>query len=229
MTGDAVLFDLDGVLADSRGPVVRCVNAALEALGHGARPEAEVERIIGPPTKVGFGGLLGAAPESATVAEAVDAYRALYEDALWETPCYTGVPEAVRALGERRLLGVATSKPLRYALPVLEAIGLADAFAVVAGPQPDGPDDKHAMVAQALDRLGGVVAMIGDRRFDMEAARAHGLLAVGVTWGFGSRDELRRAGADVLVDRPAELAAALRAPRADTPRPLPGIPPDRGV
>ncbi|MGI8624098.1 MAG: HAD hydrolase-like protein, partial [Solirubrobacteraceae bacterium] len=94
---------------------------------------------------------------------------------------------------------------------------------------PDGPDDEYARGAQVRDRLGGVVAMICDRRFDMEAARAYGLLAVGVTWGFGSRDELRRAGADVLVDRPAELAAALRAPRADTPRPLPRIPPDRGV
>ncbi len=51
--------------------------------------------------------------------------------------------------------------------------------------------------------------MVGDRHVDMEAARAHGLRAVGVTWGFGTAEELRAAGADVLVDTPAELPAAV--------------------
>lgn len=214
MARDAILFDLDGVLADSRRPIIDCVNAALSELGHGTRPEEEVERTIGPPTTVGFGQLLGADPGSDVVAEAVAAYRALYVDALWETPSYPGVPEVVRALAEDRVLGVATSKPRRYAEPVLEAIGLADAFAVVAGPVEGGPDDKLSMVVEAAGHLGGAGVMIGDRHYDIEAARTEGLYAIGVTWGFGSAQELREAGADELVDEAAALLdAATRASR----------------
>jgi phosphoglycolate phosphatase len=51
--------------------------------------------------------------------------------------------------------------------------------------------------------------MVGDRHVDMHAARSHGLRAVGATWGFGGADELREAGADVLVDAPADLPAAV--------------------
>ncbi len=228
MTADAVLFDLDGVLADSRRPIIDCINAALVAVGLPPRPEAEVERTIGPPAPVGFSELLGLASDSATVTEAIRHYRALYVEALWDTPSYPGVPQAVRALAEERLLGVATSKPLRYAEPVLEALGLADAFAVVAGPVEDGPDDKHAMVAQAVERLGGAAAMVGDRRYDMEAAVAHGLAAIGVTWGFGTRQELLDAGAQALVDQPADLLAVARRLSRSTPRAIPQTPPIGG-
>ena len=210
----ALLFDLDGVLADSRRPIIDCVNAALEALGMDARPDAEVEPIIGPPTEIGFGALLGVAPEDPLVDRAVSEYRARYVHALHDTRSYPGVPEAVRALAKDHLLGVATSKPRRYALPVLEAIGLAPLFAYVAGPEPGGAHDKHAMVAEALAALPDAVAMVGDRRYDMEAARGHGLRAIGVTWGFGPREELEAAGAQDLVDdADALLAAATDASR----------------
>jgi phosphoglycolate phosphatase len=115
----------------------------------------------------------------------------------------------VRALSADHLLGIATSKPRRYALPVLEALGLAPLFAYVAGPEPGGPSDKHAMVAEALAALPTATTMVGDRRYDVEAARAHGLRAVAVTWGFGTRDEL--APADVLVDDAGRLLAVLSA------------------
>lgn len=203
----ALLFDLDGVLADSRRPIVDCVNAALAALGLETRSEADITAIIGPPTEIGFADLLGVAPDDPLVDRAVREYRARYSRALHATPSYPGVPEAVRALARDHLLGVATSKPRRYALPVLEAIGLAPLVAYVAGPEPGGPDDKHAMVAEAVAALPDATAMVGDRRYDVEAARAHGLRAVAVTWGFGTRDEL--AGADVLVDEPAALASAV--------------------
>lgn len=205
----AILFDLDGVLADSRRPIIDCINAALAALGLPERTDAEVTPIIGPPTEIGFGELLGVDPGDPLVGRAVREYRARYARAMHATRSYPGVPEVVRGLGEARLLGVATSKPRRYALPVLEAIGLAPLFAYVAGPEPDGPNDKHAMVAEALGALPDAVAMVGDRRFDMEAARAHGLRAIGVTWGFGTPEELEAAGADVLVGDAGSLRAAL--------------------
>jgi phosphoglycolate phosphatase len=199
----AILFDLDGVLADSAGPIIACVNEALAALGLPRRTDGEIKAIIGPPMDVGMGALLGLAPEDPQVERAIAEYRARYEEGLKATPTYPGIPEVIEALAGDHLLGVATSKPRRYALPTLEAVGLAPRFAYVAGPEPGGSHTKDAMVAEALAALPTATTMIGDRRYDIEAARAHGLRAVGVTWGFGSRDEL--ADADVLVDAPHEL------------------------
>jgi phosphoglycolate phosphatase len=198
------------VLANSLDPVVRCVNRALVELGHGERTAAEIRPIIGPPTEIGFGGLLGLPPESKAVARAVKAYRALYVDGLWDTPPYPGIVDVVFTLAETRRLAVATSKPLVYANPVVEALGLTDAFDVVVGPERGGDQSKAKQIAGALDALGEPAsAMVGDRSYDIEAAKEFGLLAVGALWGFGSREELEAAGADVLVAEPAELLQIL--------------------
>ena len=205
-----ILFDLDGVLANSRRPTIDCVNGALEALGYEPRPDPEVEPFIGPPTEVGFATLLGVPEDGPVVARAVREYRARYAHVLHETPSYPGVPEVIAGLSEEHLLGVATSKPRRYALPVLEAIGLAPRFAYVAGPEPGGPNDKEAMVAEAMRALPGAAVMVGDRSYDMAAANALGLRAIGVLWGFGGREELLAAGAHELVEDAAALRARLR-------------------
>jgi phosphoglycolate phosphatase len=221
-----LLFDLDGVLADSRGPITSCVNRALVATGHEPRPVDDLLGFIGPPATVGFAELTGAPPDSEEVAACVTAYRAAYAEALHETTTYPGIPAAVEALARDFRLGVATSKPRRYAGPVLEAIGLAGAFAVVCGPDADAHADKTATVGEALQALGGAVAMVGDRRFDMIAARAHGLRAIGAAWGFGSRAELEAAGANVIIDVPAQLSLTLV---TGHPPAAVSSPPGRGV
>jgi phosphoglycolate phosphatase len=205
----ALIFDLDGVLADSRVPITRSVAHALRVRGHGERSEDELVAFIGPPTRVGFAALTGEDPDSAEVEACVAEYRRVYTEALWETPSYPGVPEAVRELQGDFTLAVATSKPRDFAEPVLEAIGLADAFDVVAGPGLHATDDKTETVAEALAGVGGsAVAMVGDRRYDMAAARVHGLLGLGVLWGFGSAEELTEAGAGELVETPDQLVRA---------------------
>lgn len=209
------LFDLDGVLADSRGPITSCVRETLAARGHAEPAEEALLAFIGPPARDGFALLTGAPPDE--VEACVSDYRARYARALWDTPAIPGVGDAVRELvADGWRLGVATSKVVDRARDVLEAIGLADAFAVVCGPAPESHDGKAETVAEALRVLPGAVALVGDRRFDVEAARAHGLRPIGVTWGFGSRAELERAGADLLLDDPAQLAAALRASRSSS-------------
>ena len=203
------------MLADSTVPITSCVNAALVATGHGERPMADLLEFIGPPTRDAFATLTGAPPDSEAVEACVTAYREHYADALWETRAYPGVREAVQRLRDDGWrLGVATSKPRHFALPVLDAIGLREAFDVVAGPglQAGPASDKTATVGEALERLGAATGMVGDRRFDMVAARHHGLRAIGVLWGFGSREELLEAGAEDLLDAPDQLfAAATRA------------------
>jgi phosphoglycolate phosphatase len=200
----AVLFDLDGVLVDSRVPFARCVNAALERHSLPARPEAELHRFLGPPLHATFEAL-GAGEQTQSC---VDAYRERYREcAAQETPVFDGVPEMLSSL--RVPLGVATSKPRALAEPLLEALGLRDRFAVVAGPSLDAEGEgKGVTLGRALAFL-PAAAMVGDRRYDMAAAREHGLRAVGVLWGIGDEQELLEAGAHALARTPAELSAAL--------------------
>ena len=209
---EVVLFDLDGVLADSRGPIARHMNAALAARGFAPVPEERLHPYIGPSLSFGFADLLGLGADDPEIAELIHAYRERYvENGLRETRAFDGIGEALTAVGEGRRLGVATSKPRPYAEPLIEMLGLRGHFEAIFAPQLDiHAESKTETVAAAVRHFGAATAtMVGDRHVDMAAARAHGLRAVGVTWGIGSAEELRSAGADVLVATPAELPAAV--------------------
>jgi len=209
--GEVVLFDLDGVIADSRRAITSCMNAALEACGYAARPEDELRRYIGPSLSFGFAELMGVDPDDPAVAACVHAYRERYVEVfVEETPAYPGVVDAIKVLADSRRLGIATSKPRRFAEPLLEALAVRPYFEVVAAPALDvHVESKTETVAAALGALGSVErgAMVGDRHVDMRAAKTHGLRAVGALWGFGTEAELRDAGADVLLAAPASLVS----------------------
>jgi phosphoglycolate phosphatase len=207
-----VLFDLDGVLVDSRAAITRSINHALAACGLEPRPQERLHRLIGPPLHDAFQELLDdqqADPQ--LVDTCVARYRERYREAcLTETLAMEGVAELLRGLSLR--CGVATSKPDAYAVPILEALGLRSLFGPVVGPSLDARSEpKRETVARALAQLdaAGSVAMVGDRHHDVEAGRAHGLVTIGVLWGIGSRGELQEAGADHLVETPADLARLL--------------------
>ena len=194
------------------------MNHALAAAGREPVAPESLYPLIGPSLSFGFASLLGVEPDDPAVAACIASYRSVYaEVSLRDTPTYPGVPEALDAIaaasaGPRaRRLAVATSKPGAYAEPLVSALGFRDAFDAVFAPELDlHVESKTTTVGRALAALGATGGtMVGDRHVDMEAARAHGLRAVGVTWGFGSADELRSAGADVLVASPAELPAAV--------------------
>jgi phosphoglycolate phosphatase len=205
-----VIFDLDGVLVDSRAVFLSCVNYAFAKLGLPQRTDEELLPYIGPPFAYGFGELLGVAPDAPIVAACIDGYRERYETAmLTETTVEPGIPEALAALNGHRL-AVATSKPRTFAAPLLEAMGLGAHFEVVAGPELSArAEGKTETLGRALQQLGPTRAvMVGDRSFDILAARAHGLPSIGATWGIGTAEELQDAGADRLIATPAELPAA---------------------
>jgi phosphoglycolate phosphatase len=205
-----VIFDLDGVLVDSRAAISGAMNHALAALGHQERSAAELHRLIGPPLAIAFAELTGEPAGSAEVTACVAAYRERYAvSSLRETTVVPGIPQALDALAQQgHRLAVATSKALALAEPLLAALALRERFDVVAGPGLDAnAEGKAATIGRALTALGRPqrAAMVGDRSFDIEAAHANGLPAAGVTWGIGDAAELRHA--DAIVDAPARLPA----------------------
>lgn len=207
----ALLFDLDGVLCDSRAPITACINHALVRHGRAALPIDELVAYIGPPLYETFFDIMGEADlASACVRAYQEAYR---ERSLVETTICPGITDALALLAGRFRLGVATSKPALAAQPILDALALASWFECVAGPALDGDvEPKDVTFGRALEELGvrgEEAALVGDRLYDIVAAHAHGALGIGATWGVGSIAELDAAGADMLVHSPAELVAVL--------------------
>jgi phosphoglycolate phosphatase len=205
--GTSVVFDLDGVLIDSRAAITGCLNHALAANGLPERPPEELYRFIGPPQSSAFAELLGEPFDSPRVRACILSYRACYADtALANTQVFPGIPEALDALAGEHRLAVATSKARPFAESMLRGLGLRDRFAFVAGPELDAHDTKTVTLGHALAALGDTRAvMVGDRSFDMVAAGEHGLPGIGVGWGIGSRAELEEAGARAIVGAPADL------------------------
>ena len=147
----------------------------------------------------------------AAVDEYVVAYRAEYDHiASSQTTVVEGVPAALGALCRRHRLAVATTKPLEIARPILASLGLDRFFAGVFGPSLDSrSESKLITLSRATEALRPLkpLALVGDRKFDVLAARHANIAAVGALWGYGTREELEAAGAHVLVSQPADLLA----------------------
>lgn len=207
-----VLFDLDGVLVDSRAAIAGCINHALDAHGLPERPSASLHRFIGPPLSTAFAELTRQPADSALVQSCLDSYRARYATAsLRGTTVVPGIPDTLARLAASHRLAVATSKPLAFAEPLLDTLGLRDAFEEIAAPDLNAhSEDKAATIRDALSALKAQHAvMVGDRSFDIIGAHACSIPAIGVTWGIGSPEELRTSGADAIVDSPSQLPNAV--------------------
>lgn len=207
----AALFDLDGVLIDSRVAIVRSIQHALVVSGLTAPPAGELERFIGPPLVDAFAELAG--PDLA--AACLVSYRERYvHSSLEETIAVPGARDALAAIAARVPVAVATTKPRAFAEPLCERLGLADHLRAIAGPELDAPEEvKTVTVARALAALGFApgadVPLVGDRSHDAAAAAANRIPCVGVLWGIGDEAELRAAGASPIVASPRDLPAAL--------------------
>jgi phosphoglycolate phosphatase len=204
---DTLLFDLDGTLTDPKEGITACIQHALTCLGRIAPSADELEWCIGPPLQSSFGRLLADA-SPALAWEAVRLYRERYtRQGIFECSPYPGVPEMLGALrADGSHLFVATSKPTPFARRVLEHFGLSGLFVEIYGSELDGTrSDKTELIAHLLGERGidgARTAMIGDREHDMVAAQANGVLPLGVSYGYGSVEELEGAGARKILDHP---------------------------
>jgi len=210
-----LLFDLDGTLTNPFVGITCSIRYALEKLGRVAPAAESLRWCIGPPLKGAFLRLLDTMDEQ-LADEAVRLYRERYmATGKFENSIIDGIPEALEALrGDGFQLFVATSKLASYAGDILDHFGLRQYFSALYGSQADGAHaEKEYLICNLLaveslppDRA----VMIGDRSHDVVGAKANGVPAIGVLWGFGDREELAGAGALRIAASPVELPAMTR-------------------
>ena len=207
-------FDLDGTLTDSAEGIINSVIYALSTYGIEENDREALKSFVGPPLGDSFMKRYGFSREQAE--EAVSRFRVRFSSiGIFENALYDGIPELLSALKERgdRVI-LATSKPEVYAKRILEHFDLAQYFDFVCGADIENNArlEKDEVLSYALETSGAkptVSYMIGDRRFDMEAGNKLGLFTVGVLYGYGSREELENAGADVICETVEELKGVL--------------------
>lgn len=205
-----IVFDLDGTLSDPLEGIGRSINYALARFGYSERPLETLACCIGPPLDETFP-LLTGNTDPAHVLELVASYRERYADVGYAENCvYDGVPEMLDVLQNRgAVLGVCTSKLPVFAERILSHFGLRDHFKFVSGGDVGLHKWRRLAALRAETRIGDDAVMVGDRAIDIDAAHRNGLHACGVSWGFGSLDELRAAGPRYLCDEPSQIVRQL--------------------
>lgn len=207
-----VLFDLDGTLNDPYEGITESVAYALARMGLPPLDGARRRAFIGPPLQDSFAAL-GLGP--AAVRRAVALYRERFaQQGIFENRLYDGVEEALAELSSRSVqMAVATSKPTAFAERIVEHFGLEGFFEFVGGATLDGTRrhkaDIISFTLSALAALPSQAVMVGDRAQDVLGARAHRLASIGVRWGYAEPGELEAAGAQQIINAPAELVSAV--------------------
>lgn len=210
-----ILFDLDGTVTNPEEGITKSFAYALEHMGIHVEDRRELRKVIGPPLLQSFDEFYHFTKEQAL--EATAKYRERYQDIGWvENEVYEGMEEVLKTLWEQGAkLILATSKPERFAVRIMEHFGLNRYFTMLCGADDYAMDrsTKEQVVRYALEQNGitdvGDVIMVGDRSFDVIGAAAVGIKTVGVLYGFGDEEELLSAGAVHLVKTPQELVEYL--------------------
>ena len=210
-TIQAVLFYLDGTLVDTLGDLADATNEALRRRGFPAYPEEQYRQMVGNGARRLIERALGerCTPEL-TGQLLADFVRIYDEGCLRRTAPYPGIPEAVTALKERGLrLAVVTNKPEEQAGKIVRHFFGPHVFTCVVGGRPGRaakPDPAAALeVLAALGVPPAAALFVGDSDVDMQTAHNAGMRSAGAVWGFRGEEELRRAGAGILLRKPVEI------------------------
>lgn len=210
-----ILFDLDGTLTDPAEGITGSVRYAMQKMGYPVPEQAVLERFIGPPLDEIFFEVCGYGAEQS--AQAILYFREYFSSTgINQNEIFPGMADLLQELVDAgRTLHVATTKPLHFANVVLDNFDIAQYFGTVAGSGlAHAGRPKAEVVQEVLDTAGidpAQAVMIGDRKHDVVGAHAYGLPCIGVTFGYGGRDELAQAGAEYIVDDMAGLRAVLLA------------------
>jgi len=210
----AVLFDLDGTLADTLNDLANATNWALAQVGCPPHPVDSYRYRVGDGARE-----LCARALPANKQELTDQVLRLmgrrYDEHCFDlTKLYPGIPEMVSALAERQFkLAVLSNKPDKFTKRMIAYYFNPSPFAVVRGQLPNVPlkpdPTAAAQIAQELAIAPSRWLYLGDTNTDMRTARGAGMHPVGVLWGFRDRDELLQSGAEHIVAKPQEVLTLL--------------------
>ena len=219
MSYNLCIFDLDGTLTDPKLGITKSFQYALAYFDIHVELD-ELTKFIGPPLREAFRdyllrGLYTFREFSEDDTEiAVAKYREYLADyGIYENEIYPNILELLESLKSLGLtLAVATNKATYFAVKTLEHFDLDKYFSIISGDELDGSLTTHGkrdIIKIVLDNLDPnknlSPVMIGDRLNDIYGARDAGIDSIGVTWGYGSREELEQAGATHIIDTPKEL------------------------
>ncbi len=203
-----IVFDLDGTIADSQEGIINSLRVTLDDIGLHPSDE-EMRAHIGPPLEETFRDF---GIDEENLWSVISRYRDLYATTgVREARLYDGVAEMLQKLrGSGVRIGLATAKRVDFANEMLERLGVSHYFEKIAGVSFDGSlTTKKQVLNLVLDYFQPQdrrrVWMVGDRAQDVHAALFHGVVPIGVLWGYGSHDELDTSGALYVIDEPREL------------------------
>jgi len=212
-----VVFDMDGTLIDTQALIAEHMATTFAEAQLPVPSPAQVRRIIGLSLPKAMAQLLGS-QDVELADQLAERYRAHYRASLVSAEgregLFPGAREALDLLkGQAEtVLGIATGKGLSGVHRLTELHGIAGHFSTLQTPDHNPSKPHPGMMLRAMAETGvdkDHTVIIGDTTFDIEMGKAAGAKAIGVTWGYHHSDELRAAGADILIDDYAELVSAI--------------------
>ncbi|WP_159723219.1 HAD-IA family hydrolase [Enterococcus sp. CSURQ0835] len=206
-----IFFDLDGTLTDSSEGIIESMKYMIKEMGFEPLSDLTLYSFIGPPIVESLKKTYGI--DEAKAREATKVYRDYFKKAgLMKLTVYPGVEAMLATLAQTHHLGVATSKPEVFATEILENLNMSHYFTKICGADPkQHREDKTTILRYALELLpqNETMIMVGDRKYDITGANKNGIKSLGVSYGFGSVDELKAAGADLIVGHASEIPNAV--------------------
>lgn len=209
-----ILFDLDGTLTNPKEGITKCVQYALSHFGI-ERDCDELLSFIGPPLKEQFIEYASLSEEDGERAVAI--YRERFAPiGIFENEIYDGIISMLEELKRQgKVLALATSKPAVFAERIVEKYGIKPFLTHLEGSELDGRNtDKAQVIKNAMQRLGATsenTIMVGDREHDVIGAEKNNIKCIGVSYGFGTIDELESSGATKIAHSTGELLEILSA------------------
>lgn len=190
-----IIFDLDGTIIDSQEGVTNCVKYALESFGIVENDMDKLRKFIGPPLENSFQEYYGFSKEEAQ--KLVVKYRERYQEVgILECDLYKDTKQTLSSLKEKGYtISLGSSKPENYCKKILEHFELTSYFDEIVGAQLHGTrNEKADVLKEVIKRLNicdlSQVTLVGDTKFDAIGAQEVGIDCLGVSYGFGSREEL---------------------------------------
>lgn len=209
-----LLFDLDGTISDPKEGITKSVQYALQKMGINEPDLEKLTPFIGPPLQVSFKEFYGFTPEQTN--QAIAFYRERFkEKGMFENVLYEGITALLAKLKDDGYrLAIATSKPTIFAEEILRYFKVHHYFEVIVGSNLDGSRSAKADIISYLldfynDYVRADVVMIGDRKHDIIGANANNIASIGVTYGYGTKEELTTAKATYIVHSIDELLAII--------------------